>query len=166
MHSTIESTSKEIFFQSMKNKVHKAVFQSYLNMKEICKKKMSKLSYADFNLQQYLSSTHFTSEEKQLLFSLRSNCYPAKNNFRKMNKGNLNCILNCQQVETQYHIFEHCQPVISKLNLTQDMDVNKIYGSLLEQKSAVETFLKIDKMRKQLVNNLLPGEVIARTQDN
>ena len=55
---------------------------------------------------------------------------------------------------------------ISQNTLIQDMDVNKIYGSLLEQKSAVETFLKIDKMRKKLVNNLLPVEVTARTQDN
>ena len=69
------------------------------------KKKMNKLSYEDFQMQQCLSSTQFTNEEKQLLFSLRSNCYPVKNYFKKMNKGNLNCILNCQQIETQSHIF-------------------------------------------------------------
>ena len=85
-----------------------------------------------------------------------------------MNKGNLNCILNCQQVETQYHIFEHCQPVISKLNLTQTMDVNKIYGSLLEEKNCARLFLffLIYKMRKKMINKLLPGKATARTQDN
>ena len=82
-----------------------------------------------------------------------------------MNKGNFICILNCQQVETQSYIFEHCQPVIPKLSPTQDMDVNRKYGSLLEQKSALEIFLKIYKIRKQLVNNLLPEEATARTQD-
>ena len=35
MEHYIESTSKEIFFQSMKAKVYKDAFQSYLNMKEI-----------------------------------------------------------------------------------------------------------------------------------
>ena len=59
-----------------------------------------------------------------------------------MNKGNLNYIMNCHQVETQSHIFKHCQPVISKFNLGQTMDLNKIYGSLLEQKSAVEIFFE------------------------
>ena len=166
MEKYIERTSKDIFIQSMKSRVYKAAFQSYLRMKETCKKKMNKLSYEVFQMQPYLSSTQFTNEEKQLLFSLRSNCYPAKNNFKKMNKGNLNCIMNCHQVETQSHIFEHCQPVISKLNLAQTMDLNKIYGSLLEQKSAVEIFSKIDKMRKQIIKNLLPGEEPARTQDN
>ena len=45
------------------------------------KKKMNKLSYEDFQMQQCLSSTQFTNEEKQLLFSLRSNCYTAKKLF-------------------------------------------------------------------------------------
>ena len=116
---------------------------------------------------QYLSSTQVTNEEKLLLFSLRSNCYPAKNHFKKMSKGNLNCILNSQQVETQSHIIEHCQPVISKLNLTQTMDVNKIYGSLLQKKSArLFLFFLIYKMRKNMINKLLPGKATARTQDN
>ena len=165
MEQYIESTSKEIFIQSIKSKVYKAAFQSYLIMKETCKKKITKLTYEHFQIQQYLSSTQFTNEEKQLLISLRSNCYPEKNYFKKMNKGNLNCVLNCPQVETQSRIIEHCQPVISKLNLTQTMDVNMIYGSVLEQKSAVEFFFLNYKMRKQIITNLLPGEATARTQD-
>ena len=83
-----------------------------------------------------------------------------------MNKGNLKCIMNCDAIETQIHIFEHCEPVLSRLNLTETPTLNSIYGSPSEQKSAVEIFLKIDKMRRHMINNLLPGENNARTQDN
>ena len=83
-----------------------------------------------------------------------------------MNKGNLKCSLNCDQIETQIHIFENCEPVLSRLNITETITLNGIYGSITEQKSAVKVFVKADKMRKQMINNLLPGEENARTQDN
>ena len=70
MEKYIERTSKDIFIQSMKSRVYKAVFQSFLRMKETCKKKMNKSSYGDFQMQPYLSSTQYTKEEKQLLLSL------------------------------------------------------------------------------------------------
>ena len=82
-----------------------------------------------------------------------------------MNKGNLKCSLNCDEIETQIHIFENFEPVLSRLNLSQTLPLNSIFGSLSEQKSAVELFLKIDKIRRLMINNLLPGEDIARTQD-
>ena len=166
MENYIKCTPKDIFMNNMKCRVHKAAFSSYLKMKETCKKKMNKLNYEEFKIQKYLLSSQFNSKEKKLLFSLRSNCYPAKNNFRNMNKGNLLCMLNCNQVETQSHIFENCEPVLSRLDQTQLKPLDSIYGSLNEQKSAVEVFLKIDILRKQLIDNLLPGEAYARTQDN
>ena len=127
---------------------------------------MHKLNYEEFKIQKYLISSKFSSEEKHLLFSLRSNCYPAKNNFKNMNKGSLLCTLKCRQVETQYHIFEDCEPVLSRLNLTQAIPLDSIYGSPQEQKSAVEVFLKIDKLGRDMINKLLPGEDIARTHDD
>ena len=135
-------------------------------MKETCRKKMSSLRYEQLKAQDYIISTQFNSEEKRLFFSLRSNCYPAKINFKYMNKGNLKCSLNCDQIETQIHVFENCEPVLSRLNITETITLNGIYGSITKQKSAVKVFVKIDKMRKQMINNLLPGEENAGTQDN
>ena len=166
MEDCIKNTSKDVFSKNIKYKVYQAAFKSYLELKESCRKKMSNLTYEQFVIQDYLTSTQFNSEEKKLLFSLRSNCYPAKNNFKNMNKGNLKCIMNCDAIETQIHIFEHCEPVLSRLNLTETPTLNSIYGSPSEQKSAVEIFLKIDKMRRHMIKNLLPGEDNARTQDN
>ena len=135
-------------------------------MKDTCRKKMASLTYEQFKAQDYLTSIELNREEKRLLFSLRSNCYPAKIYFKNMNKGNLKCSLNCDQIETQIHIFENCEPVLSRLNTTETTTLNSIYGSITEQKSAVKVFLKIDNMRRKMINNLLPGEEDARTQDN
>ena len=140
MEDFIKNTSKEVFSKIIKHRVYKAAFKSYLEMKEWCKKKMSQLTYEEFKIRDYLTSTQLNSEEKRILFSLRSNCYPAKINFKNMNKGNLKCSLNCDEIETQIHIFENCEPVLSRLNLTQTLPLNSIYGSLSEQKSAVELF--------------------------
>ena len=52
------------------------------------------------------------------------------------------------------------------MNLTETPTLNSIYGRLSDQNSAVEVFLKIYKMRRHMVKNLLPGEDNARTQDN
>ena len=83
-----------------------------------------------------------------------------------MNKGSLFCTLKCRQVETQYNVFEDCEPVLSRLNLTQAIPLDSIYGCPQEQKSAVEVFLKIAKTRRDMINKLLPGEDNARTQDD
>jgi hypothetical protein len=138
MEDFIKNTSKEVFSKIIKHRVYKAAFKSYLEMKESCKKKMSQLTYEEFKIRDYLTSTQLNSEEKRILFSLRSNCYPAKINFKNMNKGNLKCSLNCDEIETQIHIFETCEPVLSRLNIAQTIPVNSIYGSPSERKSAVE----------------------------
>ena len=44
--------------------------------------------------------------------------------------------------------------------------INSIYGRLRDQNRAVELFLKIDKMRRHMVKNPLPGEDNARTHNN
>ena len=103
---------------------------------------MNNLTYGHFKIQDYFTSSQFTSEEKNIIFSLRSSCFPAKNNFRNMNKGNLKCNLNCDAIKTQIHILEHCEPVRSRLNHTETPTINGIYGRLSVQKSAVEIFLK------------------------
>ena len=79
----------------MKNvtqKVRKAAFEFYLLLQEKCKKKMESLKYEDVQVQEYLKNSQVTIDEIKLLFSLRSKCYPSKMNFKKLNKGNLNCI--------------------------------------------------------------------------
>ena len=82
-----------------------------------------------------------------------------------MNKGSLTCIFKCDQIETQDNVFEHCEPVLAKLKFRHTQKVENIYGSLTEQKSAIQVFTKIDQIRKNMIDNLPPGGATARTQD-
>ena len=66
-----------------------------------------------------------------------------------MNKGSLTCICKCDQIETQDHVFEHCEPVLAKMNFRHTQKVENIYGSLTEQKRAIQVFTKIYQIRKK-----------------
>ena len=136
---------------------------SYLEAKERSKKKMHLLQYKTLGIQCYLADINFSNNEIKLLFSLRSNCYSVKMNFRKMNKGDLKCSFNCDENETQVHVFENCQPIKKKLNLKTSVKLDSIYGTVAEQKSAVSILLRIDMIRKQMKNEILPGRSDART---
>ena len=156
-------TSKEDYNKYIKTKVQNAAFKSYLVLKEQSKTKMKHLKYDKLAIQNYLVSDLFSIEEKRLLSSLRSMCYPAKMNFRKMNKGNLKCSFLCNEDETQMHIFQECTPLLSRLNISHTVEMKDIYGNINEQSSAIKTFLKIDGIRRILLNDILPGGVVART---
>ena len=125
---------------------------SYLEAKERSKKKMHLLQYKTLGIQCYLTDINFSNNEIKLLFSLRSNCYSVKMNFRKMNKGDLKCSFNCDENETQVHVFETCQPIKKKLNLKTSVKLDSIYGTVAEQTSAVSILLKIEIIRKQMKN--------------
>ena len=154
---------KSEYRKYIKKKVEQSAFQSYLEEKEKSKKKMHKLVYKSLGIQPYMSNSDFSHSEVQLLYALRSNCYPAKMNFRKMNRGNLKCIFKCDQNETQSHIFEKCQPLRTKLNLNTNVKLEYIYGTVSQQKKTVSIFLKIDNIRKIMKNDILPGRSVART---
>ena len=85
---------------------------------------------------------------------MRSNCYPAKMNFKKMHRVDLKCIFLCDQEETQIHIFESCQPIKQKLNILTTMKLSYIYGTLSEQLEAISVFEKINDMRKLMQNSM------------
>ena len=87
-------------------------------------------------------------EEKQLLFSLRSKCYPAKMNFRKQYKGNLKCSFQCLDQETQTHICKNCGPI--KAKLSDSVNKKDIYGNLNDQIKLVKTLSKVDLIRKSM----------------
>ena len=122
----IRSIPKEDFTKLVNEKVQKAAFSSYLAMKEKSKTKMKYLKYDKFERQDYLSNKMFNRSEIKLLFALRSKCFSAKNNFKKMNKGSLQCIFKCAQIETQDHVFEHCEPILAKMNFKHKEKVENI----------------------------------------
>jgi hypothetical protein len=151
----IVSFSKDQYKSYIKEKVMKSAFQSYLVMKEQSKKKLKSLEYKSFGIQQYIISEKFSLKQIKLLYSLRSKCYPAKMNFKKMNKGDLKCIFLCNQEETQDHIFEACPAIRQKLDICSSMKLDSIYGDVTKQLEAIQVFEKIDDMRTLMRKELL-----------
>ena len=162
----ISKIPKEQYRNMIKRKVENEAFHYFLTLKEKSKKKMGHLKYTELAIQPYLINGQFTLNQIKLLFSLRSKCYPAKLNFRKLNRGNLKCVMGCIEDESQSHIFENCEPLRKTLDQhQQNISIEKIYGSVQDQKEAVLIFEQIDKQRRQFINSdILPGGVVARTQ--
>ena len=159
----ISQIPKEVYRKYIKQKVEKEAFENYLKLKENCKKKMKNLQYDELAIQPYMINGNFTLKQIKLLFSLRSKCYPARLNFRKLNRGNLRCSLGCSEDESQDHIFEKCEPIRVKLKLTKDSNIGLIYGSVREQKEIITLFEQIDDQRKIMISDILPGGSVART---
>ena len=152
--NAIKNTPKGIYYKEIKKKVNAGALKYFIQIKEKSRKKMQYLNYKNICLQEYLSSQEFSLKEKKLLFALRSSCYKAKMNFKKLNRQNLQCSLKCTNEETQSHIFQSCRPILDKLGLTEVPNISQIYGTTLEQKQAIEIFVKIDDTRKQLILQL------------
>ena len=153
---------KEQYQSTIKEKVGKEAFSCYLKLKERSKKKMGDLKYTKLAIQPYLTNGQFSLKQIKLLFALRSKCYPAKLNFRKLNRGNLMCRMGCNEDESQSQIFENCEPLRQTLNSQHKITIHKIYGSVYDQKEAIVIFEQIDDQRKLMID-ILPGGFVART---
>ena len=84
-------------------------------------------------------------------------------NFRKMDRGDLQCIFQCNVPEIKSHIFENCQPILSKLSIPRNVRLEDIYGDIHQQKNSIKLFTQIDIIRKSVKESFLPGGVGART---
>ena len=67
---------------------------------------------------------------------------------------NQNCIFNCPSLETQYHVFEDCQPVIQRMKVPTQISLNKIYGTKDDQLSIIHTLIEIDEIRRKMKSHL------------
>ena len=150
----IQKMSKIQYKQKINDLVKKAAFK-YLSNKKEGHKKVKNLVYHDLKIQPYLTSQLFNNEERNLIYSLRSMCHPAKQNFHKMNKNNLLCSFGCPQIENQFHIFMHC-PYLKTPN--QPICYENIFKNIEDQKQAIKVFLPKEKLRKQLITTFHLGE--------
>ena len=101
--------SKIQYKKKINDMVNKAAFKYLTKQKEGHKKvKKKNLVYKDLQIQPYLTSKLLNNDERNLLYSLRSMCHPAKQNFGKMNRNNLLCSFGCLQTEDQFHMFIQC----------------------------------------------------------
>ena len=85
----IQNTPKDIYKLWVRKKVKMAAFKNYLILKEDSKKKLKDLHYEKLEVQSYLQSSQISFAHKQVLYSLRSKCYPARMNLKRWIKGTL-----------------------------------------------------------------------------
>ena len=63
----------------------------------------------------------------------------------------MKCTLGCNTLETQYHIFDQCSQIFNKIRLRESIKLDKIYGTLEDQKTIIKSFVQIDDARKDLI---------------
>ena len=141
----IKNIQKEDYRVFINSKIKAGAYKYYMELKEKSRKKLKYLQYEEICIQPYLTKEYFSFDEKKLLFSLRSMCYDARLNFRKLNKRNLRCRLNCYNEESQCHIFQSCRPILDKLGLKEVPNINYIYGTPVEQKKPSKYLSKLTK---------------------
>ena len=159
----IKSMSKSDYKKKVKKLVEVAAFKFLL--KEKAKhSKLEDVKYNKFKIQNYLVDKRLNNEERNLLYSLRSRCFPVKLNLKKMHKNDLKCRFQCNSDEDQKHLVTMCDPVLSQLT-TRYVNYDDIFESVTQQKEVVSVFLEITKLRTKMIDKLLPGEDdIARTR--
>ena len=75
--------------------------------------------------------------------------------------------LNCNSIETQTHIFENCQPILSKLKTPNPIKLSKIFGTIEDQCEVIDTIMNIEAIRKYIKENSylvgqMPGPVLLQ----
>ena len=145
--------------KKIKNLIQKAAFEYFLEQKHQ-HSKLNDVTYSELKTQPYLQDVRFSKEERKLLTSLRSRCYNAKTNFRKLHRNALSCRLGCDSNETQLHIFTQC----TYIEIPPNIDYSHIFENATIQKEVIKLFLDIDKRRLKLIEHVPPGESRARAQ--
>ena len=150
------SRTKSEYKENIKSLIKIAAFQ-YFTERKSKHKKLDSITYPNFQIQPYLTSSFFNNKERELLYLLRSHCYNSKSNFRKLHRNSLECMFGCFNIEDQNHIFTNCQPIKSKLNITQSVNYEYIFGTLNEQQQVISTLMTIEETRVHMKQHLLPG---------
>ena len=79
----IKEMSKEDYQKTVKELVEKAAMKYFLEEKK-SHSKLEEVFYDKLKVQPYLTDRRFSTEERKLLVLLRSRCFSAKTNFKKL----------------------------------------------------------------------------------
>ena len=149
--SEIQGVSKNVFHNHVKKKAHINMVKKLNELK----KKHSKAKYlscSKLKPAEYIEDSDFNTQEKQLLFKLRSKTLDVKENFKGLN-SNPWCISCGLFPETQSHLLQCPQLVIDLSYLdvkASKLNENYIYGNLKQQKMIVKIYSDILEIREKL----------------
>ena len=141
---SIKKMTKIKFKKFLKGKINEAAFK-YLNNIKSSHSKVKHIIYENFKTQSYLLDTKFTTNEKQLLFRLRTRMTNVKCNFSSMYQD-LTCNLcKSESLQSDFHLLE-CEKLLQKCSqLSNDVssEYEDIFGSSSEQLSITKLFSSI-----------------------
>ena len=103
-----------------------------------------------YKLQQYLTSDELTTEEKQLLFKLRTRTYNCKANFKNQYGQNISCLI-CGSEDTQHHLLI-CSRTTAGVGIN-GVTYSDIFGTLRNQVKVTKVLMKVTRNRKIILEN-------------
>ena len=147
----IVKMKKKKFKKFLKCKI-KETAMKYLNKIKNSHSKVENINYENLQVQPYLVDTKFTTNEKQLLFRLRTRMTNVKLNFRSSYQD-LSCNLCASNsLQSDIHLLE-CETLIDKCSqLRNDIasEYEDIFGSLSEQLSITKLYTSVFENKTQL----------------
>ena len=120
--SELKVLCKEEFKQKIKKSIENVAFYEYIKEKNTMKK-LSKLNYTKFQIQEYIMSKEITTKQKQIIFSIRTYTYKVKGNLPKQYQNNLKCRGCNFKLESQEHVFTECPFMLRRLKNDQYLSI-------------------------------------------
>ena len=108
-------------------------------------------------IQDYLTSDKITTEEKQLLFQLRTRTFNCKANYSNLYNSELACSL-CQEEDNQQHLL-HCDSTTVGVDL-EGVQYNHIFGRVEQQVIVIKIMKKITTKRTILLKSSKLGSQV------
>ena len=144
----IASTKKHTFKALVTRKTRELATKHLVQIRETHSK--SKALKVENGMKEYLKTDKLNTEEKILLFQLRTYTFDCKANYPYKFGDNLSCQL-CNQEDEQRHLLK-CLPTTSGINLS-DIKYENLFGTAEEQINIAKVFKKVTEKRKLLLSN-------------
>ena len=113
-------------------------------------------------MQAYMESNSFSAEEISTLFNLRANTFSGyKMCFPKAYPNNKLCKLGCLEEDSICHLYSY--NVVSIQDTHTNVQYGYIFSSVVQQKEAVEAFIKRNAIRSAIIESSAYQGVILGT---
>ena len=142
--------TKYSFKKLVQKKIAEASKEFLLTLRNDPSRSKSKNIWPSDEMKQYLKTNLLTTEEKLLLFSMKSRMLELKCNYKSKYKNNMNCVLCKKNVEESGSHLLECDELINEPSLSDEMNQIKydnIYGNLSEEIQAAKIWKKVLKVR-------------------
>ena len=104
-----------------------------------------------YKLQAYLTTNELSTDEKQLLFQLRTRTFNCKANYKNQYGDNITCIL-CGSEDNQKHLL-FCSRITAGVNTDESVSYDDIFGVLDKQVRVAKVLKKVTRNRKIILEN-------------